>query len=296
MANPFRSDALKSNMAESLARRPAGPAVVGQAGQFNGRAKLVGACVVEIGRLVPDADQPRKSFPAESIERLAESFKARGQLVPILARWSAPLDRYIIVDGERRYRAALVAGVSSLAAVDVTQADPAEILEVQLVINALREDVQPVEQARSYESLMKAKGYSQRQLADRLNVDHSTIARALAMLTLPAPIQEAVDAGAIRPQAAYELSRVEDPAEQADLAERAKAGNLKREELRARVARTSKPKGRGGKPAKVTERFIRTATGPRVTVEWSRGLGPETIAAALRDALAVVEGECVRAG
>jgi len=295
MARPFQSEAMRGNMADSLARRPAianAPMTAGQAGQFSGRAKMVGACVIEMGRLVTDADQPRKTFTPESIEQLASSIKARGQLVPILARWSPDLDRYVIVDGERRYRASLAAGLASLAAVDVTNLDPGEILEVQLVTNALREDVLPIEQARAYRSLMEAKGYSQRELADRLNVDHSTITRALAMLNLPAPIQAAVDAGEIRPQAAYELSRVADPTEQADLAERARAGDLGRDELRARVARPAKPKGRGAsKPKLPTTRTFRPPGGLKVTVEGRKGFDILSLAEALRGALAIVEAE-----
>jgi len=300
MAKPFDSGALRGNMAESLARRPSialATTPADQAGQFTGRAKLVGACTIEVGRLVADEDQPRKSFSSESIERLASSIRTRGQLVPILARWSPEIDRYVIVDGERRFRAAIQAGLANLAAVDVTHASAEDVLEIQLVTNALREDVQPVEQARSYRKLMEAKGYSQRQLAERLSVDHTTITRALAMLSLPGPIQEAVDAGEIRPQTAYELSRVDDPSEQAELAERARAGDLKREELRQRVTKSPKggKAGAGGRNAKAAKlpsaRTFRTASGIRITAERGRGVDPLALVEALREALGQAEAE-----
>ena len=282
MARAFQSDAIRGNMAESLARRPAiaiGSGAAPAPGQFQGRAKLPGACVIEVDRLVADPDQPRKTFPEDSIEQLAASFRHRGQLVPILVRWTPSIDRYTIVDGERRFRAAERAGLASLAAVDVTDKSPDDILEIQLVTNALREDVPAVEQARSWRRLMDAKGLSQRELAEQLGYDHATVTRSLGLLNLPESIQAQVDAGEIRPQTGYELSRIDDPTEQAHLAEEAKAGRLKRDDLRQRVKESRPPragqgKGRGtakGKPKLPTERTVRLNGGARVTVASRKG-------------------------
>jgi hypothetical protein len=147
---------------------------------------------------------------------------------------------------------------------------------------------------------MDARGYSHRDLASKLNIDHASITRAMALLTLPTPIQEAVNAGEIRPQTAYELSRVDDPGEQAQLAEEARAGRLTRNEIRERVA--SKPKGRGGETpskaraaSKAASRFdrpIMTASGYRVTLERrKKGVDLLAIVEALEEVLAIARGE-----
>ena len=139
---------------------------------------------------------------------------------------------------------------------------------------------------------MDARNLSHRELAERLHVDHTTVTRALGLLKLPTAIQASVDSGEIRPQTAYELSRVEDPVEQAELAEQAKAGRLKRDEMRSRVSRV-KPtmKGRGVKAKKVTERVFRTTVGTRVTLENRKGLDGLGAVMALREALLKAEAE-----
>lgn len=299
MAKPFQSEAMRGNMAESLARRPSialGSVPATSSGQFDGRAKLQGACVIDIDRLVPDPDQPRKTFSEESLDQLASSMATRGQLVPILARWTPEADRYTIVDGERRYRAALRGGLTKLAAVDVTHATVEDILEIQLVTNALRDDVAPVEQARAYRRLMDSRGYTHRALADRLNIEQATVTRALALLNLPETIQTSVDAGEIRPQTAYELSKVDDPTEQAELAEEAKAGRLKRDDIRGRVASKPKAAGKGrastGKPKTKphpTEHIVRIESGHKITVTHRKGFDLFALLETLRAATAKVE-------
>jgi ParB family chromosome partitioning protein len=221
MARVDQAEALRGNRADSLARRP--PTMVSpndsQSRQFEGRKKLAGACEIAIGRITPDPDQPRKTFPKDSIVQLADSLKARGQLVPTLVRWSESEDSYILVDGERRYRAALKAGLDTMTCVVTSDASPEDLLEVQLVTNALRDDVPPVEQGRAYQALIEAKGYSRRELADRLNVSHPTIIRALDLLNLPASVQAMVDDGELSPSTAHGImSNVEDPAIQEQVA------------------------------------------------------------------------------
>lgn len=260
---------MAAHRADSLTRRPAANPI-GSApsspGQFKGRVTLKTACVVEVDRVMPDPDQPRKTFDPESLARLAESMKGRGQLVPILVRWAPDADRYVIVDGERRYRAALQADISSLAAVDVSGMGEGDILEVQLVINALREDVPPSEQARSYRRLMDAKGYSHRDLAERLKVSHSTITRALGILDLPAEHQAMVDDGLIGARVGSELARIEDDAAREAVAEQIVAEGLNQTEALAKVREAkAKPKiakGRGASKPKAKP-------GPFKAREWS---------------------------
>ena len=146
-----------------------------------------------------------------------------------------------------------------------------EILEEQLIENCLRADLKPIEQAKAYKALMVSRGLSQVQLAERLHVGQGTIAKVLALLNLPEPIQLSVELGAIAPNTAYELTKVEDPAEQAELAREAAAGRLKRDEIQEQARTTRKSKG-GVKAKKLTSRVFRSPTA-KVTVELRKGSG-----------------------
>src|SRR3954469_14709023 len=201
--------------------------------QREGCKRLEAAAVIRIDRIVADLNQPRSEFDDQSLARLAASLRERGQLQPIRVRWDDAMDRYVVVVGERRWRAARLAGLESLACVVVDGTATAEdLLEDQLVENALREDLRPLEQARAFDSLMKSRGLSTRQLADRLQISAGSVTKALALLGLPVPVQEDVDAGRIAPATAYELSKVGDPEEQAELAKEAARGRLRRDELK----------------------------------------------------------------
>jgi ParB family transcriptional regulator, chromosome partitioning protein len=299
MARPSQSEAMQGNMAESLARRPSiaiGSAPGGQARQFEGRTKLNGACEIAVDRIMPDPGQPRTEFDPEAIDRLAASLKVRGQLQPCRVRWVEEEGRYMIVVGERRWRAAQQAGLASIACVVVQDgASREDILEDQIIENALRDDLKPVEMARAWRTLMDARGLSHRELAERLNVDHGTVTRALGLLNLPERIQASVDAGEIRAQTAYELSRVEDPEEQATLAEEAKAGRLKRDDLRDRVKASKPPKkGRGvakGKAKLKTSVVLRTSAGVKITAERTKGLDAAVLLGAAEEWIAKLRAE-----
>ena len=159
----------------------------------------------------------------------------------------------------------------------------------------MREDVPAVEQARCWRRLMEAKRLTQRELAEKLGYDHATIARSLGLLNLPESIQAGVDAGEIRPQTGYELSRIEDPQEQAHLAGEAKAGRLKRDDLRQRVkeskavkVRVTKAKGRGASlalPKLSNEHALRLDGGFKVVVSGRKGFDIATRARLLKEAL-----------
>jgi ParB family chromosome partitioning protein len=139
--------------------------------------------------------------------------------------------------------------MTSIACVVATGSpSPEEILEDQLIENCLREDLRPVEQARAFRTLLTRLGISQRQLAERLQVSPPTITRAHALLELPEAIQSSVDAGAIAPQTAYEISKIDDAEAQADAAAQAAQGRLRRDDMRERVTRAPRQSRGGLKP------------------------------------------------
>jgi ParB family transcriptional regulator, chromosome partitioning protein len=299
------NQSMRSQVASSMNDRPAPEGSSGEARftvnrsamerQGDGRKRLDSASMIRLDRIVPDPAQPRTEFDPEALEMLAASLKARGQLQPIRVRWDDQADRYVVVVGERRFRAAALAGMESIACVVASGvATPEDLLEDQLVENALREDLRPVEQARAYRTLLAARGLTHRQLAERLQIGHASIARALALLDLPEPIQAEVEAGSIAPNTAYELSKVADPAEQADLARQAAEGRLRRDEIKGRTRASTSAKGRGagkGKAKPPTSRLIRLDGGFKLTVENRRGFNARALLAALREAAAKIEAE-----
>jgi ParB family chromosome partitioning protein len=221
----------------------AAPAVAPRAAQYQGRTQLREACLIRLDRIVPDPDQPRAEFDADSLERLAKSLKDRGQLQPIRVRWDDAGQQYVVVIGERRWRAAGLAGLETIACIVVPgTATPEEILEDQLVENCLREDLKPIEQARAYRSLMQRLDLSQRALAEKLSVSQGQIMQSLKLLELPDPIRESIDAGELPPSIAYEIAKVADPAEQIELAGKVARGEVGRDEVRDRTVRAPRPR------------------------------------------------------
>jgi ParB family chromosome partitioning protein len=203
-----------------------------------GIGRLKDSFTIPISRLAPDPDQPRKEFDEEAIDRLAASLRDRGLLQPIRVRWDESRSRWIIVAGERRYRAAQRAGLTVMACVEATgELTTERIIEEQLVENCLREDLKPVEQARAFRTLMERRGCSMGRLAEMLHLSQSQVSRTMQLLNLPESIQEKVDIGTIPATIAQELARIDDPEEQRELAAKAERGDLTRTAARDRVAR-----------------------------------------------------------
>lgn len=295
---------LGGNMRESMgANRPAatpstGPALHGEAAKYQGASRVKDALAIEVDRIMPDPDQPRKEFDADHIAELASSLKSRGQLQPIRVRWGETSGCWVIVSGERRYRAAIMAGLPALLCIESRGSfSPDDILEDQLVENCLREDLKPIEQARAFRTLLDRRGWSHRQLAESLHIAPGSVARALALLDLPAAVQSAVEGGELAASTAYAIATLDDPAVQAAVAGRAVAEGLSRDEVVRTVrARSSSSKGKGraggGKAKKVTERSFRVA-GCRVVVENKRGLDQATIRTAMMEVVAAIDTEAV---
>lgn len=203
---------------------------------------------VGVDHLMADPTQPRKTFIAEELERLAASIKARGVLAPLRVMRDAERQVWVIVCGESRWRAARIAGLTHLPciAVDGTP-DEADLLADRIVENACRHDLRPMENARSIAKIKALKGYTSRQLTEFLGVSGSAVTRAEALLSLPEPIQALVDAGQVPESAAYEISRLPDEASQLKLAEAVASGRMNRDQtadaVRAVIGRKkAKPK------------------------------------------------------
>ncbi len=140
--------------------------------------------------------QPRRSFDDERLAEMAESIKERGVLQPILVRRTS--QGYQLVAGERRLRAAKIAGLSSIPCLMV-QADDTQSLEIALVENLQRENLNPIEEARGYDELLTRFGLTQEEISGRVGRDRSTVANSLRLLKLPPNIQEDLEVGRISP-------------------------------------------------------------------------------------------------
>jgi ParB family chromosome partitioning protein len=231
---------------------------------------------IALDRIDRDPDQPREDFEEESLNRLAESLKTRGQLQPIRVRWDEGRGVYVIVCGERRWRAARIAGLATISCVIVEgRLDPSELLAIQLVENALREDLKPIEQARAYRQLMDRNGWSTRQLARELSVAQPQVVRALSLLNLPGEVQEQVEQGTLAPATAYEIGKLDDAGDQRAMAERVVAERLTRQEAVEAVRRRKSgresvegaEKPSSGRPATVE---IRVSDAVVVTVRYRK--------------------------
>lgn len=147
---------------------------------------------VAIDQIEPNPNQPRKSFESSSLHELSASIRASGVIQPIIVRRVG--ETYQLIAGERRWRAARQAGLERIPAI-VREATDAESLELALVENLLREDLNPMEEAEAYRSLLTQFGWTQEQLAQRIGLDRTSIANALRLLRLPEEIQADLRAG-----------------------------------------------------------------------------------------------------
>ena len=153
-----------------------------------------GLVEIPVDLVDPNPSQPRRRFAAEELEELAASIRQHGVLQPLLVSELEP-GRYVLVAGERRWRAARLAGLKAVPAVIRERLDRDSLLELALVENLQRRDLTPLEEARAYEQLRSGLGLSQAEIAGRVGIDRSTVANALRLLKLPREVQELVEAG-----------------------------------------------------------------------------------------------------
>jgi ParB family chromosome partitioning protein len=249
--------------------------------QLRGVDRMRDAKMIPLDLIEPDPGQPRKEFDPESLTKLADSLRKRGQIQPVTVCWNDSQAAYVILTGERRWRAARQAGLEKLACIvrDKPMTE-GELRAVQLIENCLREDLKPMEQAHAYRDLMTANDWSARRLGDELDLNHATVLRALALLELPEDIQKRVARGALAPSAAAELARLT-PDEAKDLAERADAENLTRDQVVEAVrARVNPTTDRTARPRPIE---LRLDDGIKIIIHGVTD--PDTAAAALKRAI-----------
>jgi ParB family chromosome partitioning protein len=169
----------------------------------------------------PNPHQPRKQFDETALLSLAASLKSTGLVQPIVVRPdpSGEAGKYQLIAGERRLRAAKAAGLQSLPAI-IREVDPFKQAQMALIENVQREDLNPIDRAHAYRSLIEQLGLTQAELASRLGEERSSVANYLRLLDLSEPVRDMVRAGQLTLGHAKILAGISDPNHQQELAER----------------------------------------------------------------------------
>ena len=177
-----------------------------------GRPESSAVAEIRLSLLKPNPHQPRQEFDDASLRELADSILEKGVLQPILAEADST-GAYFIVAGERRVRAARLAGLEKIPVI-VRQFSAQEKLEIALIENIQREDLTPLEQGRAYKRLMEMANLSQEQIAQKVGKDRSTVANTLRLLKLPPEAQDALTRGSITAGHARALLMLVNPSDQ----------------------------------------------------------------------------------
>ena len=183
-------------------------------------------------------EQPRENFDQEALEELAESIRQYGVLQPLLVKPQG--SRFVIVAGERRWRAAKLAGLKEIPAI-IREYSKQEIMEISLIENIQREDLNVMEEAAAYRKLMEEFGYRQEDLAQKISKSRTAVANRLRLLKLPAEIQEYVKTGESTEGHARALLSLEQPADQLEAAKKIAEGHLSVREAEKLVKKWNAP-------------------------------------------------------
>ncbi|MBD5112080.1 MAG: ParB/RepB/Spo0J family partition protein [Ruminococcaceae bacterium] len=203
---------------------------------------------LRLSEIEPNKNQPRKSFDSDALKQLADSIVEHGVIQPLLVR-SLPSGNYVIIAGERRWRASKMAGLSEIPVVirdDITDEQAAQIAMIE---NLQRENLNPIEEALGYKEIIDKHGLTQDKLARALGKARSSIANSLGLLTMPNGVQELLRQGLLSAGHCKALKKVKDDALMTELAHKAANGELsvrqveqiaKRESENAKVAEKSR--------------------------------------------------------
>jgi len=229
---------------------------------------------IEIDRIVPGRHQPRRSFDDERIKELADSIRQNGLIQPIVVAQRG--DRYEIIVGERRVRAAKIAGLTEIPAL-VKDWSEHKALEIALIENIQREDLNPIEEATAYKLILDRDRITQEELSKRIGKSRSYIANMIRLLDLPGKVQEFVSRGTISVgQAKAVLSLPDDAAREALVGKIMKQGltvrDVERLTKRSDVPRGTSRRAKDPHIEEIEER-LRSRLGTKVAVDYRGGRG-----------------------
>jgi len=203
---------------------------------------------VDIDQIVPNRQQPREEFDEPSLEALAKSLKKEGVLQPVLVR-TLPDGRYGLIAGERRWRAAQRAGLLKIPVI-IKEVPDDRLLEFALIENLQRQELNPIEEARAYRTLVDQFGLTQQQIAERVGKERSSVANTLRLVTLPEPVQRLIRSGELSMGHARALLALDLATDQTALAERIVRDGMSVRAVEAEAARLQKAKSLSGDPVR----------------------------------------------
>ncbi len=202
---------------------------------------------IEVDKIQPNPHQPRKSFDDAALAELASSVREFGVIQPIIVtkveREMAygTVIEYQLIAGERRLRAAKLAGLPTVPAIVRRAPEERERFEMAIVENIQRADLSPIDAARSYAKLQEKFGMTQREIAVRIGKSREVIANSLRLLNLPTDIQDAIGAGKLSESQGRVLLSAVDPAQQRQLFQQVMTNNISVREMKQTIARMNTP-------------------------------------------------------
>lgn len=240
------------------------------------QSQEAGSVMLPISQVEPGLNQPRKHFDEESLAELAASIAQHGVLQPLTVRRLSS-GYYQIIAGERRWRAARMAGLSEVPAL-IIEADDRKVMEIGLIENLQREDLNPMEEAAGFQTLIQDFGLTQEEAAQRVSKSRPAVANALRLLGLPQEIQWSIEQGALSAGHGRALLPLPTPEEQLALAEEIQKRKLSVRETEERVKRLlqgEKPKEENPLAIyyKDAEEQLTHRLGRRVTIAQGRKKG-----------------------
>ena len=231
-----------------------------------------GSVLLPIAQVEPGLKQPRKRFDEETLADLAESIRLHGILQPLTVRRLAS-GYYQIIAGERRWRAAKQAGLSEVPAI-IVEADDRKVMELGLIENLQREDLNPMEEAMGYQALIEEYGLTQEEAARRVGKSRPAVANALRLMALPDAIRALVEEGKLSAGHARALLSVPDSTSQKKLAQKVVAEGLsvrQTEALAKRLAREREElEEHGGEKPVDPMKLYRDAAAKELSTRWGR--------------------------
>jgi len=236
---------------------------------------------IDIDRIVPNTQQPRKHFNEEALNELADSIRAHGLIQPVVVR-ALGENFFELIAGERRWRAAQRAGLMRLPAL-VREPSADSSLEIALIENLQREDLNPIEEAQAYEKLIVEYGLTQEEVARRVGKSRVTITNMLRLLRLPAEVQQWIGEDRLTTGHAKALLSLSDLGSILDAARKIIQGSYSVRQAEMLVSRYGKNGARAEAPDGETEALdpnvkaaihaLEQALGTKVTIQESRGKG-----------------------
>lgn len=229
-----------------------GESAVQAAREEAGSGSGPGIRTVDVAHIVPNRFQPRHTFDEKALEELSASIADKGILQPLIVTPRSDGNGWELISGERRWRAAQRAGLAAVPVV-VRDVDEREMLEIALIENLQREDLDPIDEAEGYRQLLEEFGLTQEELAGRVGRSRPAVANALRLLELPERVRERVKEGKLRAGHARTLLGLEDRERIAEVAERAIDNGLSVRQLERLVKRENAAGAESEPPSRETD-------------------------------------------